>query len=125
MSGVHWRAGKYVLPSAVEEIGFTVVAECFASVEDAAAHACVDIVDAVEHSYDEWHLGIDGAGPLWRAAEAMERAEREFGPLEDGMEDPGLWLREDREARVGSAFVAACDGTECSVHPAEEAGDGS
>lgn len=120
MSTAHWQGGKYLFLS---QDGSGFEAECFASIEDAAAHACTEIVERLEHAYDEWQLGIDGATPVRHAAQYMERAEVEFGGLEDGQEDPEAWLREDREARSGDWFVAACGGKPsgpCHVHPPQE-----
>lgn len=122
MKRAHWQGGKRVFPS---QDGSGVEAECFESIEDAAAHACAEIVEWVEHAYDEWQLGVDGVTPLRHAAQHMERAEDEFGCLEDGEQDPEEWLREAREARAGDWFVAACGGKPgpwgpCKVHPEEK-----
>jgi hypothetical protein len=119
MNAAHWQGGKNIFPS---QDGSGFEAQCFESIEDAAAYACVEIVERLEHAYDEWQLGIDGATPLRKAAQYMERAEAEFGPLEDGQEDPEAWLREDREARSGEWFVAACGGQPlgaCNVQPTQ------
>lgn len=122
MSAAHWQGGKYVFPS---QDGSGFESECFASIEDAAGHAGIEIVEWVNTAYDEWTLGIEGITTLRHAAQYMERAEQEFGTLADGEEDPQQWLREGREARVGNYFVAPCDDKPppwgpCQVHPPEE-----
>lgn len=120
MSTPHWQAGKYVFPSR-DGSGFE--SQCFASIEDAADYVFSEIVDQVHAAYNEWDLGVDGITPLLTAAEFMELAEQEWGDLEDNNEEPGEWLLQDRQARVGDWFVAACERRPigpCNVHAARE-----
>lgn len=107
MSEAHWQAGKYVFPS---EDGSGFKSRCYASIEDAADYVARLVRERVDHAYEEWELGIDGAKPLRQAAQYAERAEEEWDDLQDSSESPEQWLLEDREAKVGNYFVAACGG---------------
>jgi hypothetical protein len=118
--GAHWQGGKYVPDPDNPGQRMPRTWWCFASIEDAADEVGRKIVEWVQHAYDEWDLGIDGATPLRHAVQHMERAEQQWGDLRDSNEDPGQWLREGRQSRVGHYFIAACGGDACEVHPPSE-----